>query len=397
MKGQLEEMCDPSGQKFMRKRNKRRKVAILSIHPLFDTRIANHMSTLVEHGYRVSYINWSRPATLPRQEHLQSVRLIHRAANPEVGLNPFMYGWMLLWFAQRAIGARADLYHIHDAILLPLAVLLKLLLRKRVVFDVHEHYLRESGIRGWYYQLCYKCCLTFVDGVVAVSNSTLPVTPKPHAVVPNYQNRSDFEPYMREKQADDRSLCVVYFGGLYSEFQDVGMMLRLAETMLCEHEGVRFNFGGVLHGPDATANRARFESLADQYPDRFSWFGVMPRDEVIRHTATADVGLLFLKARSLNVTGASPHKVFEYMSVGAAIFATEGFVVAGEIKNAGAGELFPADVDAATVAASLSALVKDPARLERMKRASAALGKKYSWQAVQTRYVDLYNELMRGV
>ena len=384
-----------SASNEMYKKVKKQSVAILSIHPLFDTRIANHMTTLVEQGYRVSYINWSRPSELPLREKLRSVRLIRRAANPEVGLNPIRYARMLLWFIVCAVRAHADIYHIHDVILLPLVIPLKLISQCRVVFDIHEHYMRQPGARGWYYRFCYGRCLPVVDGVVAVSDSVLPASSKPHVIVPNYQKSSDFKPYISQKNAIDRSLCIVYFGAMYSDSQDVNMMINLADIILHEHRDVRFQFGGVLHGPDAKKSRDRLESLADQYSDRFFWFGIMPRDEVIQHTATADVGLLFLKAGSLNVTGASPHKVFEYMTVGAAIFATDGFTVAEEIRKAGAGELFPAGVDADVVAASLSKLVKDPERLKKMKRASAALGKKYSWEEIGGRYVDLYKKITR--
>jgi len=197
------------------------------------------------------------------------------------------------------------------------------------------------------------------------------------------------------KSTEHEPLCIIYFGALYSEDRDVGLMLRLSEMMLREHEGVRFKFGGVLHGPDTKVNRSKLEMLADRYPGRFNWFGVMSRDEVIRHTATADVGLWFFRSNSQIVKGSSPNKVFEYMTVGAAIFATDGFVVANEIRRAGAGELFPAGVDADVVAASLSKLVKNPERLKKMKRASAALGKKYSWEAVENRYVDLYKKITR--
>ncbi len=80
-----------------------------------------------------------------------------------------------------------------------------------------------------------------------MADATLPAIRKPHAIVPNYQSRSEFEPYMQDKQSNDHMVCIIYFGGLYSDFHDVGMMLGLAEKMLREQKGVRFKFGGVIY------------------------------------------------------------------------------------------------------------------------------------------------------
>jgi hypothetical protein len=99
---------------------------------------------------------------------------------------------MLGWFFGQVLRLRPDLVHVHDLLLLPLAPPVKLALRRKVVFDVHEHYTRIPGLMGAFGRLCYRLFFPLVDGLVSVSTSTMPAARKPAAVIPNYQRRSDF-------------------------------------------------------------------------------------------------------------------------------------------------------------------------------------------------------------
>ena len=42
------------------------RVSVAAVHALFDTRVANHMSTLLDSGFRVTYVNWSETQPLPQ-------------------------------------------------------------------------------------------------------------------------------------------------------------------------------------------------------------------------------------------------------------------------------------------------------------------------------------------
>jgi glycosyltransferase involved in cell wall biosynthesis len=369
-------------------------VAVLSIHPLYDTRIRNHLSALAAEGYRVTYVNWSGACPPGEADPFPGVCLVRRRASPVFGLNAIRFALALAWFLGQVLRLRPDLVHLHDLLLLPLAPPVKLALRRKVVFDVHEHYTRIPGLMGAFGRLCYRLFLPWVDGLVSVSESTMPATRKPAAVIPNYQQRSDFVKHSPPPAGAGRGVNVVYFGSLASEDRDVGLLLDVAERVLKERPEARFKIGGRLFGPGADAYRARLEGLASAHPERFRWFGEMSREGVLRESASADVGLLLLRPGGFNLTGSNPNKVFEYAAVGAAIVATDGFDIAGEVRESGAGLLFPAGADAGTVAAAVGDAISDPERLRRMKEASAALGAKYTWEAVAGRYGELYRRLV---
>jgi glycosyltransferase involved in cell wall biosynthesis len=367
------------------------RVAVLAIHPLYDNRVRNHLDTLVQAGMDVTYINWWAPRPGDSDfAHFRSIRLIHRTASPAFGWNMIRYAWLLWWFLGKTLTVRADIVHLHDLLLLPLAPVLRLLGYRRIVFDVHEHYLRWPAHMGLFARLCYAVCLPAVAGLVGVSPSTLPTTRKPSVVIPNYQRQDEFcQPSAPAADSGD-TVTAIYFGSLSSDDRDVDLILDVAEYLLSADARVRFKLGGRFSGREGDRFRRRIESLGPRFPGRFHWFGEMPREQVLRESAGADLGLLFVKAGTRNVIGGSPNKVFQYMALGAAIIASNGFLEDAEVLEAGAGILFPIGTDSMTVCASVGALVADARQLADMKRASARLGRKYTWDAVAHRYLDLY-------
>ncbi len=378
----------------MPKAMKTLRITVLSIHQQYDTRIANHLRTMLNEGYDVTYVNWSNADRLSAEWTSPSFRLVWHNASPAFGLNVIRYAFMLLWFTGKAFSNRGDVFHIHDLVLLPIAPALRLLTQSRVVFDVHEHYKRYGGLMGLFARFCYTVFLPAVDAFIAVTPSTLPETRKPHFIVPNYQRRLDYA-WIDNNGGKDGHFRVVYFGNMSTETREVGLMLELAERCLSEIVDIEFRFGGPLGGPDREPIRERLEELAERFPHRFRWFGVMPRETVIRETAQADIGLLLLKAGGANTTGSQPNKIFEYLTVGAVTLATDGFVIADEMRQAGAVILFSPGIEVGPVVAALCELSADRERLAVMKAASSKLGRKYSWEAVEGRYVELYRQLTK--
>lgn len=403
------------------------RITVVSIHPLYDGRIAKHLRLLQEAGCQVTYLNQSLSDAERQGAGLSRVRLIRRRRSASFAGSLFRYAGCLLWFAVRMLLSRPRVVHIHDLLLLPLVVPARCLPGCRVVFDIHEYYLRMDGRIGRLARLYYRWLIPLVHGLVGVSEDVFPPAACPRVVVPNYQDRRDY--FAAPRPADEllpprcsgetgrpvrnrtevrgkteraggeeplssrRPIRLVYFGSLATEDRDVDLLLAVAEGLLRRTALVRWIVGGPLRGEGSGTFRNRLEQLQRDFPRRFEWRGVMSRSEVLRETSAADLGVLFHKAESRNYRGASPNKIFEYLAVGAGIVATDGFAQADEIAAAGAGLLFPPGVSAETVLARLQPLLDEPARLGRMKAASWQLGRRYDWSTVAERYLELYRAM----
>jgi glycosyltransferase involved in cell wall biosynthesis len=368
----------------------KRHVAVLSIHALYDTRITNHIRTLAAAGHRVTYINMSCIGKLTDPDIIDSINLIRREQSPVVGINPLSLRRLHQWFFDQARQTNADLFHIHDPLLLPLIPKL-CALQRPVVFDAHEHYTRFPGLLGTVYRWWYRTKLPSASAVVGVSDSTVPAIDAPSIVVPNYQSSRDFD--AATNQGVNETIRVTYFGDLHTENRDVAGMIDIAKHVLASRDDVSFSIGGKLGGPEYDRLLAMFNELHERHGDRFRWLGIMERQQVVDETANADIGMLLLSPMCMNIEGASPNKVFEYLACGAAMLCTDCFVIADRIRDR-AGVLFPVGVDAKTVANTIIELAADRIQLAEMKAASAEIGQDYKWESVAPRYLELYERVL---
>lgn len=370
----------------------RTSVSVLSIHPLFDTRIANHLSTLIESGFRVCYLNWSESGELPQRSNFDKLNLVHRQGSRRIGFNPLHYVAMLWWFLRSTFRSRPEVVHIHDLFLFPLAVPIRVFLRVPVVVDVHENFLKMQDIQRPFARGCYWVVLPFVSAVVATCDRNLPRTSRPTAVVPNCQRRAEFgERSPMRNEADVTTVC--YFGTLMNRYRNIDLLLACARACLERLDHVEFKLGGSLMGDDADHYRLKFEELESVYPGRFHWYGRMPREQVVDETKTSDIGLIFFRSTASNIYGGSWNKIYEYLAVGAAIVATDGFDIAEQVSSRGAGIVVPAQIDEDDVVEQLVSLIEQPAQLQRMKDSSYALGQTYAWEDCSREYLRLYQSL----
>jgi glycosyltransferase involved in cell wall biosynthesis len=366
---------------------------VLSIHPLYDTRIRNHLRTLAEGDCQITYINWSNHSTAEDAAFYKPWTLIHREANPAFGANILRFLMLLAWTFSNAWRSKPQIVHIHDIVLAPVVIPLKLLRRQAVVFDIHEHYTRLPGLIGLFSRVCYRLFLPWFDGFVSVSSSTAPRTTKAAVVIPNYQRRADFVTGPGTTRED--LVSIIYFGSLMTDDRDIDLMLQTADKVISARENARFQIGGRLTGTDAQRLRLLLESLANKWPERFLWRGQMSREQVCRESAGAQLGMLLFKPNVDNVAGASPNKIFEYLAAGTAVVATDGFEVAGELRQANAGIIVSPGIDSDSLAKAIIDLIDDPPRLARMRSVCTQLAERYSWEAVGPRYLKLYESLLQ--
>jgi len=145
-----------------------------SVHSAFDPRIFHkEAKSLVKAGYEVSLI-----AQHSQDEIADGIRILalHRPRNR---LRRMLGGWRVFRLARRE---KADVYHFHDPELLPVGLLLKLLTKAKVVYDVHEDYPADILTKYWLptglrrpasiiFDLIERPVSTRVDSVVAATDS----------------------------------------------------------------------------------------------------------------------------------------------------------------------------------------------------------------------------------
>jgi glycosyltransferase involved in cell wall biosynthesis len=298
---------------------------------------------------------------------------------------------------RRAVALRADVYHLHDPELLPVAATLKLT-GARIVFDAHEdlpkqilgkHYIRPAlrhpiakGARlledviGARLDAIVTATPAIRDSFRAVNARTIDIN--------NY-------PLTAELAQDDavgwdhKRAEVCFIGGMTT----IRGLRPLVTAMSLTKAPTRLVLGGVFQ-------EAGLEQTLQATPgwERVDAVGFLQRAQVREVLGHAMAGVVtFLPVP--NHIEAQPNKMFEYMSAGAPVIGSH-FPLWREIIEGNDCGVCVDPEDPAAIAAAIDRLVANPVEARRLgDNGRRAIVERYNWEAEQRRLCGLYEELTR--
>jgi glycosyltransferase involved in cell wall biosynthesis len=365
----------------------RRVVHLTSVHYAFDTRIFHkECRSLALAGYDVTLI-------APHAGGNQSQNGVTlRAIKPPLDRRERMTSTICAVY-QAAVQENADIYHFHDPELMPIAALLKAR-GKRVIYDVHENYsgtMKDKWIPG---PLCGPasvavgvCEATFAracDRIVAATPAIAKKFPPSRTrLVQNY-------PWLHELTSpnpvpyEQREPIAVYVGWLCDE-RGVGTMIRAVE-LAAKESPVKLQIAGkVVSGAKLQFDDGRSRDLVEH-------LGFLNRPQVAELIAQARVGLITPPPTGNSVT-AQPTKLFEYMSGGLPVLASDFPVYRSIVESAGCG-LLVNPLDPAAIAAALVWILRHPSEAAEMGRSGQrAVTERYNWEHEAKSLIRTYAEL----
>jgi glycosyltransferase involved in cell wall biosynthesis len=373
------------------------KVCILSsVHPCFDVRIFQKQArTLAQAGYEVTLV-----AVADFDERLvEDVRVLGLPQPSSRWRRPLNW-WRVLRIALRE---RADIYHFHDPELLTVGGLLKFLLGKPVVYDVHENYpediLTKEWIPAWLrkpfsvlFRVAEETAARWMDGVVVV-NEHLAERFRGKSRVATVFNYSRLESAANARDSRDAGehrpvRYFVYAGrisddrGLHECAQALASLEESDVEMLCA--------GRIGH----VAEEGFRELLEGQRPhSRFKYLGLLPYEAIAPLLQDAVAGLLCFRPTPNNVLG-TPNKLFEYMSAAAPVIASDFPFIREVVSEADCGILVQAE-DVGEIAAAMERILQDPEGAARMGRNGLqAVKERFNWQREEKKLLSLYASLL---
>jgi glycosyltransferase involved in cell wall biosynthesis len=283
--------------------------------------------------------------------------------------------------AARSSGA--DVFHLHDPELLPLALRLKAGGR-RVVFDAHEDTpvevatLGEHGMAGRALGAGWSAGLAVlgraVDAVVAATPAVANRFPREKTVlVRNFPLAEEAAAFAGPAQAD-RPREALYLGRLSAD-RGAHELARALELV----EDATLVVAGRLDPP----------GLAGELPG-LDLRGPLDRAQVAEALRRARLGLVLLHPRRAYVESL-PVKLFEYMAAGIPFVASD-FALWRSL--AGECGLFVDPSDPRAIAAAIGSLLDDPAWAEELgARGREAVAATYNWEREAEQLLGLYSRL----
>lgn len=370
----------------------RKAVHLTSVHPANDARIRQkECATLAAAGWDVVLI-----ACAARSEFGPDG--VHLVAIPPVR-GRLARATLTAWRVYRAaVKEEADLYQVHDPELLPWAFLLKVH-GKRVVYDVHEDLPMDILGKPWIPRPLRRIVAAGAAGLEWLAGRALDqvVAATPFiaqrfaqqgvTLVQNFPRATEF-PTCSGRSYAARPAAFAYIGGIQRErgitemIDAIGLLAAggRAELRLAGHFGSDGLRGAVSIRPGWRYVR---------------WEGWVDRVGVAELLGGVRAGLVVLHPLP-NYRESQPTKLFEYMSAGLPVIASDFPLWRRIVSEAECGLLVD-PLDPASIANAMRWILEHPEEAEAMgKRGRDAALSEYSWAPEGHRLVSLCERLTGG-
>ncbi|EOT2902266.1 glycosyltransferase [Clostridium perfringens] len=366
------------------------KILLLSIHPLIDNRINKHIGTLLKNGYCIEYINVS-------EDNISNLGLERKIKLENINKNfdlhkPFSIMKIYKDIKKYIKNSDAKIVHIHDIFLLPLVPYIRRS-GKKVVFDKHESFEKINAVSAKVITFYERIIAKKIDGIVYTADQQLNFIKKNkykrYIQVPNYQEISKYSSIKISKK-NKENFTVVYIGSLSTKDRDILLLLNVFENLIYKNKSINCILGGKIFHDEV---KSKVIDLSNKYKENFKYLGVIPYDEVVKINKKADIGLLFFKDDP-NTYNSSSNKLYEYLLSGTIFIGVGKFILGDEIKESNAGNIFDFDTREEKISEYILNIIRNENKLNEMKKNAYNLGVNYTWESIEKRYINLYEEIL---
>jgi len=371
------------------------KVCILTtVHPPFDTRIFHKQAkTLVKGGYDVTLI-----VQHDKNEVVDGVKIIPLSKPRNRFTRIFGLTWRVFLLALRQ---KADVYHFHDPELLPVGILLKLLTRSKVIYDVHEDYPKMIRIKHWIPKLFRELAAFLferievrggraIDAIVTVNEVIGGRFGRNKVVLlKNYPLLALSEAILRPKAAkasNSSEAKLIYVGGLT---RSRGIKEIVEAVGAIDKLNIQLDLIGKFTEPSFKEEVCRLSGFR-----KIRLVGWVSHPEVWEYLQEADIGLMCLHPVG-DYTYGLPVKLFEYMAAGLPIIASNFPLWENFFKEHGCG-ITVNPLNAKEITRAIEYLLDHLEVREKMgENGRRVVLEKYNWESEGEKLLELYEELLR--
>jgi len=310
---------------------------------------------------------------------------------------------------RRGIAADADIYHCHEPDALIAGAALKIIRRKKLVYDAHEywsHYFSEKfpktakKLAFLGFDIIEKTFCAFADYIITVSEETVDNYRrynKRTTLVANFPDMEFFtggeKPDLAERYSG--KTIFVYAGGLEP---NRGTLESIKALELVKDKNAVLLFVGPFKNSGYEKEVMAYVNEKN-LTQRVEFVGNIPYKDISAYLRMSTAGLL--PHQPIERYSKTPYsiKLFEYMGCGLPVIVSRLPELTKIVEGAGCGVLVdptkPEDM-----AKAMTWVMENPAAAKALgKNGRKAVEEKYNWQNMEKRLLEVYGSLLikRGV
>lgn len=364
---------------------------LTTVHPRYDTRIFFKMCrSAVSPGYSVSLV-----VADSKGDKIRDGVTVFDVGKPSGRVDRIFA--VTRRVLKKAVEIDADLYHLHDPELLPAGLRLKNL-GKGVIFDSHEdvpcQMLHKPYLNMPVRWLIAKVFSIYESRACQRLDAVIAATPfirdkflkiNPHSVdINNYPILGELGQGNTDWSTRKKQVC--YVGGIGS-IRGIREIVRAMEYV---GSGAGLVLGGRFGEPEVEKEVKTYAGWS-----RVNALGWLDRQQVREVLGKSMAGLVTLHP-IINYIDALPVKMFEYMSAGIPVIASN-FPLWKEIIEDNQCGICVDPLNPAEIANAIDTLVNDTAMAADMGRnGRRAVEEKYNWQHEEKKLLQLYKNVLEG-
>lgn len=306
-----------------------------------------------------------------------------------------------------------DVYHCHEPDSLFIGVILKILKRKKLIYDIHEHWPSEISY-GWFKiknKYLSGVIQTIVSGIeitlshfsdllITVNNSVASrfSTIKKVHIIPNVPILKIFDSSFGTNERLKKSLIfdinskntannnsdLVLVGGKIQSFYGLYDSLHATSMVKEKHPNIQLKFIGEI--------KDDISSIIKEYDisDNLIVTGFLPYREMYKEISSGGIGLVLFKSEYFNIYVGLPNKLFDYMLCGLPVIASDFPEIRRIVKNENCGILVnPANIN--EIRDAIVYLIENPIKAKQMgENGQKAVMEKYNWNVAEKQLFEIY-------
>ena len=367
----------------------------------FDSRILKEMQSIAKSNntFTVSGIGVIRNEAVEYKNNVDNISIYSIVLRtrkwkflPEIARHICSFFELSIKVTLKSHKLRPDVIHCNDNLLLPIAVIIKLITSAKLIYDAHELESNKNGITevfGKFILYTEKKAWNFIDALIVVSPSIEKwyyknIGKKDSEVVlnsPIFEKGANVNDstYLRDHfSIEEDSRIFLYIGILVT-----GRGIDLVTDAFKQHD---LKSSLVFLGQGELSDELKV--LSQKHANIYVHDAV-PHRQVVAVAKSADVGLCLIQNVSLSDYYCLPNKLFEYCFAGVPVLASEFPDISQVVTKYNLGKCCKLDSD------SVYKAIQELENMNELPKVNIENLYDLSWGAQEDKLIKLYKKLIQ--